>query len=178
MWELPDIQGGFKKSRWTRHQIAYICWIIGKARGFQENTYFWYIYYAKTFHCGSQQTGKFLKRWEYQTTWPASWETCVQIKREELESYKEQCTGSKLGKEYFKAVYCHPAYLTYMQSTSCKMPGLLKHKLESNLPGEISTTSEMQMSHCNSRKWRGTKEPDYNKKGEWKGWLKTQHSKS
>jgi len=57
----------------------------------------------------------------------------------------EQWTGSKLGKEYVKAVYCHPAYLTYMQSTSCEIPGWLKHKLESRLPGEISTTSDMQM---------------------------------
>ena len=58
----------------------------------------------------------------------------------------EQQTGSKLGKEYIKAVYCHPAYLTYMQSTSCGMPGWMKHKLESRLPGEISITSDMQMT--------------------------------
>ena len=57
----------------------------------------------------------------------------------------EQWTGSKLGKEYVKAVYCHPAYLTYMQSTSCEMPGWMKHKLESTLPGEISITSDTQM---------------------------------
>ena len=54
-------------------------------------------------------------------------------------------TGSKLGKEYIKTVYCHPAYLTYMQSTSCKMLGWMKHKLESTLPGEISIASDMQM---------------------------------
>ena len=58
----------------------------------------------------------------------------------------EQWTGSKLGKEYIKAVYCHPAYLTYMQSTSCKMPGWMKHKLESRLLEEISITSDMQMT--------------------------------
>ena len=69
--------------------------------------------------CGSQQTGKFLKRWEYQTTLPASWETCMQIKKQQLETDMEQA-GSKLGKEYVKAVYCHPAYLTYTQSTSWK----------------------------------------------------------
>ena len=65
--------------------------------------------------------GKFLKRWEYQTTWPASWEICMQVKKQHLELDMEKQTGSKLGKEYIKAVYCHPAYLTYMQSTSCKM---------------------------------------------------------
>ena len=58
----------------------------------------------------------------------------------------EQRTGSKLGKEYVKGVYCHPAYLTYMQSTSCKTQGWIKHKLESRLPGEISITSDMQMT--------------------------------
>ena len=58
----------------------------------------------------------------------------------------EQQTGSKLGKEYIKAVYCHPAYLSYLQSTSCEIPGWMKHKLESRLPGEISVTSDMQMT--------------------------------
>ena len=57
--------------------------------------------------------GKYLKRWEYQTTWPASWETCIQVKKQQLELDVEQQTGSKLGKEYIKAVYCHPVYLTY-----------------------------------------------------------------
>ena len=68
--------------------------------------------------------GKFFKIWEYQTTWPASWETCMQAKKQQLELDMEQQTGSKLGKEYVKAVYCHPAYLTYMQSTSWVMPRL------------------------------------------------------
>ena len=67
--------------------------------------------------------GKFLKRWEYQTPWPASWETCVQVKKQQSEPDMDQWTDSILGKEYVKAVYCHPAYLTYMQSTSCEMPG-------------------------------------------------------
>ena len=89
--------------------------------------------------------GKFFKRWEYQTTLPASWEICMQVKKQQLELYKEQWTGSKLGKEYIKTVYCHLAYLTYMQSTSCKMPGWMKHKLESRLQGEISTTSRVMV---------------------------------
>ena len=58
--------------------------------------------------------GKFLKRWDYQTTWPASWEICMQVKKQQLELDTEQQIGSKLGKEYVKAVYCHPVYLTYM----------------------------------------------------------------
>ena len=70
----------------------------------------------------------------------------MQGKKQQLEPDMEQWTGSKLGKEYIKAVYCHPAYLTFMQSTSCEMPGWIKHKLESRLQGEISVTSDMQMT--------------------------------
>ena len=80
--------------------------------------------------------GQFLKRWEYQTTLPASWETCVQVKKQQLELDMEQQTGSKLGKEYVKTVCCHPAYLTYMQSASWETLGWKKHKLESRLLGE------------------------------------------
>ena len=72
-----------------------------------------------------------------QTTLPASWEICMQVKKQQLESGMEQWTGSKLEKEYVKAVYCHPAYLTYMKSTSWEMPGWMKHKIESRLPWEI-----------------------------------------
>ena len=67
----------------------------------------------------------------------------MQIKKQQLELCMEQWTGSKLGKEYVKTIYCHLAYLTYMQSTSCEMPGWMKHKLESRLQGEISTTSRV-----------------------------------
>ena len=90
--------------------------------------------------------GKFLKRWEYQTTWPASWKICMQVKKQQLELDIEQQTGSKSGKKYIKAVYCHSAYLTYMQSTSCEMLGWMKHKLDSRFLGEISITSDMQMT--------------------------------
>ena len=69
----------------------------------------------------------------------------TQVKKQQLELDMEQWTGSKLGKEYIKAVYCHPASLTYMQSTSCEMPGWMKHKLESRFPGEISITLDTQM---------------------------------
>ena len=70
----------------------------------------------------------------------------MQVKKQQSELNMEQWTGSKLGKEYIKAVYCHLAYLTYMQSTSCEMPGWMKNKMDSRLPGEISITSDMQMT--------------------------------
>ena len=121
-WELPDVQAGFRKGRRTRDQTANIRWIIEKAREFQKNIYFCFIDYAKAFDGVDHNCGKFLKRQEYQTTLPASWEICTQVKKQQLGLDMEQQTGSKLGKEYIKAVYCHPVYLTYMQSTTCKMP--------------------------------------------------------
>ena len=141
--ELPDVPVGFWKGRGTRNQIANIRWIIEKAREFQKNICF--IDYAKAFDWITTNCGKFWRRWEYWTTWPASWEICVQVKKPQLELDVEQQTGSKLGKEYVKAVYCHPAYLTYMQNTSWKALGWMKHKLESRLLGEISVTSDTDM---------------------------------
>ena len=76
----------------------------------------------------------------------------MQVKRQQLEPDMEKRTGSKLGKEYVRAVYCHPAYLTYMQNTSCEMPAWINHKLKSRLPGEISITSDMQIILPNGRK--------------------------
>ena len=73
--------------------------------------------------------GKFYKRWEYQTIWPASWEICMQVRKQQLDLDMEQQTGSKSGKEYVKAIYCHPTYVTYMQCTSHKMLDWMKHKL-------------------------------------------------
>ena len=94
--ELPDVQAGFRKGRGTRDQIANIRWIIEKAREFQKNIYFCFIDYAKAFDCVDQiNCGKFWKRWECQTTWPASWETCMQVRKQQLELDTEQQTGSK-----------------------------------------------------------------------------------
>ena len=90
--------------------------------------------------------GKFWKTWEYQTTWSASWETYMQVRKQQLELDMEQQTASKEEKEFIKAVYCHPASLTYMQSTSWETLDWTKHKLEPRLPGEISITSDMQMT--------------------------------
>ena len=86
------------------------------------------------------------ERWEYQTTWPASWEICMQVRKQQLELDMEQQTGSRWEKGYVNRVYCHYIYLTYMQSTSWEMLDWMKHKLESRLRGEISITSDMQMT--------------------------------
>ena len=93
--------------------------------------YFCFIDYTKAFDCVDHNCGEFLKKWEYQTTLPVSWETYIQVKKQQLELDMEQLTGSKLGKEYNEAVYCHPAYLTYIQRTLCKLPVWMNLKLES-----------------------------------------------
>ena len=93
--ELPDVQAGFRKGRRTRDQIANIRWIMKKMREFQKNIYFCFIDYAKTFVWITTKSGNFWKRWEYQTTWPASWETYMQVRKQQLEVDMEQHTGSK-----------------------------------------------------------------------------------
>ena len=91
----------------------------------------------------------------------------MHVRKHQLELDMEKRTGSKSRKEYIKAIYCHPAYLTYMQTTSCEMLGWMKHKLESRLLGEISITSDMQMTPPFGRKQRRTKEPlDESERGE------------
>ena len=126
--EFPDSQAGFRKGRRTRDQIPNIKKqensrkiSISASLTTLEPLTVWIV----------TNCAKFLKRWDYQTAWPAFWEICMYVKKQQLELDTEQWTGSKLGKEYIKAVYCHPGYLTYMQSTSCEMPGWMKHKLES-----------------------------------------------
>ena len=115
--ELSDIQAGFRKDRGTRVQIANILRIIEKAREFQKKSVFALLTLPKPLTLWiTINYGKFFKRWEYQTTWPASWEICMQVRKQQLELDMEQQTGSKSGKEYVKAVYCYRAYLTYMQS--------------------------------------------------------------
>ena len=113
---------------------------------------------------------KFFKRWEFQTTWPASWDIYMQVKKQQLELDMERQTGSKLGKEYIKAVYCHPAYLTYCWtgwSTSWN-----QDCLEKNQP------KICRWHNLYGRKQR-TEEPlDESERGEWKIWLKTQHSEN
>ena len=144
--ELPDVQAGFRNGRGTRCQIANIRWIIEKAKEFQKNIYFCFIDYAKAFdYVDHNRLWKILKEMgipDHLTcllrNLYADQEAAVRIRHGK--------TGSKQGKENIKAVYCHLAYLTYMQSTSYEIPGWMKHKPETKLWGEISITSDMQMT--------------------------------
>ena len=111
--EIPNIQVGFRKGRGTRDQIANIHWIIKKEESSRETSTFALLAMPKPLTVWiTTNCGKLWKRWEYQTTLPASWEIYMQVKKQQLDMVLEQQTGSKLGKEYVKAVYCHLAYLT------------------------------------------------------------------
>ena len=145
--ELPDVQAGFRKGRGTRDQIANICWIIEKAREFQKNIYFCFIDYAKAFDCvNHNKLWKILKEMGIPDHLTCLLRNLYADQEATVNLDMEQQTGSKLIMEYFKAVYCHFTYSAYIQSTSFRIPGWMKHKLESRLPGEISVTSGMQMT--------------------------------
>ena len=106
--ELSDIQAGFRKGRGTRDQIANIFWLIEKAGEFQKKSTSALLTILMPFTVWiTTNCGKFFKKWEYETTLPAFWEICMQVKKQQLEPDMEQQTGSKLGKEYIKDVYCH-----------------------------------------------------------------------
>ena len=143
--ELPYVQAGFRKGRGTTDQIANNRWIMEKAREFQKNIYFCFVDYAKAFdYVDHNKLWKILKEMGIPDRL-----TCLlqnlYAGQVTTEPDMEQWIGSKLGKEYIKTVYCYPACLTFMQDMSCKMPGWMNHKIESRLPGEISTTSDMQI---------------------------------
>ena len=150
-WELSDVEAGFRKGRGARDQIADIRWIIENAGEFQKNIYFCFVDYAKAFDCV-----------DHNKLWKISQEmgipdhlTCLlrnlYIGQEATVRTRHGATdGFQVGKGVHE-VCCHPAYLTYMQSTSCETLGWMKHQLESRLPGEMSITLDIL-------KRRGTKE--------------------
>ena len=145
--ELTDVQAGFRKDRGTRDQIANICWIIKKSKRVPEKHLLLLLWLRESLGCVAHN-----KLWKIlqETGIPnniicllknlyASQEATVRTEHGTTDWFQ-------IGKEYVKTVYCHPAYLTYMQSTSWETLGWMKHKLESRLPGEISITSDMQMT--------------------------------
>ena len=128
MFHIWDAQAGFRKARGTRDQIANILWVIKKARQFQENMYFCFIDYAKAFECvDHNKLWKILKEMGIPDHLTHLLRNLYAGQETPVRTGHEQQTGSKLGKEYIKAVYCHPAYLIYMQSTSWETLGWRMH---------------------------------------------------
>ena len=171
---IPHVQAGFRKGRGIRDQIANIHWITKKAREFQKNIYFCFIDYAKAFDCVQHNNlWKFFKNWEYQTTWSASWEICIQVRKQQLQLDMEQQTSSKLGKEHNKAIYCHPACLTYIQSAGWST------SWNQDFQEKYQKPQICRWHHTYGRKQRRTKEPlDESERGEWESRLKALHSKN
>ena len=144
---FPDVQPGFRKGRVTKIKLPTSAGTSKKQESSRKTATSALLTVLKPLTLWiTTNRGKFLKTFEYQTTLPASREIHMQVKRQQLELDIGKQTGSKSGKKYVKAVYCHPAYLTSMQSTSCEMQGWMKHKLGSRLSEEISITSDMQMT--------------------------------
>ena len=145
-WKLPDVQAGLKKAKESEIKLPTSVRSLKKQESSRKTSTSALLTTLKPLTVWiTTNCGKLLKRWEYQTTLHTSWEICRQVKKKQLDPDMKQQTGSKYGKEYVKAVYCHPAYLTSIQSTSCEMPGWMNHKVESGSLGEISTTSDMQV---------------------------------
>ena len=144
--ELPDVQAGFRKGRGTRDQIANIRWIIERAREFQKTSISALSTMPKPLTLLISANWKILKEIGTSDHLTCLLRICMQVKKQQLELDMKQQTVCKSGKEYVKSVYCHPAYSTYMPITSCEMPGWMKHKLESRFLGEISITSDTQMT--------------------------------
>ena len=137
--QFPDVQAGFRKGKGTRSNCKHPLDHRKKQENFRGTSTSASLAMLKDLNVWvTTNSGNLSKRLEYQTTLPASWDPYMQVKEQHLELDIEQQTDFKLGKEYVKAVYCHSAHLTYMQSTSCEMLAWMKHKLKSRLPGEIS----------------------------------------
>ena len=142
--ELPDVQAGFRKGRGTRDQIANICWIIEKAREFQKTIYFCFIDYAKAFDCvDHNKLWKILKKMGIPDHLICLLRNLCADQEATVRTGHGTTDWFQIGKGVRQGYICHPAYLTYMQSISYEMLGYMNHKLESRLPGEISTTSDM-----------------------------------
>ena len=143
----PDVQARFRKGRGIWDQNANILWIIDKARELQKKTSASALLTMPSLWLfGSQQTVENPSR-DWNTRPPdLSPGKSMQVKKQQVELDMEQQTGSNSGKDYIKAIYCHPAYLTYMHCTSWEKLSWMKHKLESRLWGEISITADVQMT--------------------------------
>ena len=144
--ELPDVQAGFRKGRGTRDQIDNICWIIEKTREFQKNTYFCFIDYAKAFDCvDHNKLWKILKEMgipDHLTSFLRNWYTGQEGT---VRTGHGTTDWFQKGKEFVKAVYCHPAYLTYSEYIM-RNAGLDEAQAGIKIVGEIPTTSDMQMT--------------------------------
>ena len=144
--ELPDVQAGFRKGRGTRDQVANICWVIEKAREFQKkHPLMLYWLCQSLWLCVSQQTGKSLKRWEYQMTLPVSWEICMQVKKK-VRTVHRTTDWLQIGKGVRQGCILSPCLFNFFAECIMWNAGLDEAKLDSRLLGVISVTTDIQMT--------------------------------
>ena len=158
--ELPDVQAGFRKGRGTRDQMANIQWIIEKAREFQKNIYFCFIDYAKAFDCvDHNKLWKLLKEMGITDHLTCLLRNLYGGQEATVRTEHRTRDWFQIRKGVPQDCISSPCLFNYIQSTSCEMPGWMKHKMESRLPGEISITSDTQMTAPYGRKQRRTEKP-------------------
>ena len=130
--ELPDVQAGFRKEEELENKLPIFTGLLRKQENFRKTSISVSLTMLKLLTVWIMKNcGKLLKRWEYQTILPVSWETCMWVKKQQLEPYMEQLIGSRLRKKYERAVCCHPVCLTYTLSKPWEKPGWVSYKLES-----------------------------------------------
>ena len=178
--ESPNVQAGFRKGRGTRDQIANIHWIIQKARELQKNICFCFIDYNKAFDCvDNHKLWKILKEMGIPHHLISPLRNLYAGQEATMRTGHGTRNWFQIRKGVCQSCILSPCLFTLYAEYIMQMPGWMKHKLESRLPGEISITSDMQITLPYGRKWRRTKEPlDESERGEWKNWLKTQHSEN
>ena len=183
--ELPDVQAGFRKGRGTRDQIASILWIIKKTGEFQKNIYFCFIDYAKAFKWITINCGKFWKWWEYQTTWPSSWETCMQFRKQKLELDMEQQTGNmeisyfQIGKGVCQGCILSPCLFNLYAEYIMRDTGMEEAQAGIKIAGRNISNLQYADNTTLMAESEEDKGPlDESERGEWKSWLKAQHSEN
>ena len=176
--ELPDVRVGFRKGRVSRSNSQYH-WITEKARKFQTKSTFASLTMLQSLTLWiATNCGKFWKRWEYQTTLPAPWETCMQVKKQQLELDMEQWIHSK-SRGVHQDCILSPCLLNFYVDTSCKCRTEWSTNWNQDCWEKDQQPQIQRWYHINGRKWGGTKEPlDEGKRWVCKSWLKTQHSKN
>ena len=179
--KLSDVQAGFRKGKGTRDQIANIHWIIEKARVPEKHLLLRYWLCQSLWLCGSQQTVENSEQYgnEYQTTWPASWEICMQVRKQQLVVDMEQQTGSKIRKGVHQGCILSSCLFNLYAEHIMRNAGLDEAQAGIKIAGRnINNLRYADDTNLNGRKWRNKEPLDESERGEWKSWLKVQHSEN
>ena len=177
--ELPDTQTGFRKGRGTKYLISNIHWIIEKERELQKNIYFCFIDYAKAFNCvDHNELWKILKEMGIPDHLTCLLRNLYAGQEATARTGHATTDWFQIGKGVCQGCILSPCLFNLYEEYICEMPGWIKYKLESRLNGEVSITSDMQMTPTLWQKQRTKEPPDESKRGKWKSWLKTQHSEN